>query len=359
MILTLLILIASLIILLKSSELLIDSAVSIAKFYGLTEFFIGTTIIAFGTSLPELASSLNAAFTKHPGIIIGNILGSNITNITLILGIASVMMVMNLKKNYFKNKINMLMGITLLFFILSLDGKIVWIEGILLLAIFVWYIYKEKKDTPSILETRVSKLLNEIFGKKKSLKTLTNEEVLILKSLDQKTYNELIEKNINIHKILKQSRIKKAINLFLISLLAIFGLILSAKYLVSSAVNIARLLNINEEVIGLSLIALGTSIPELAVTFTSAKKGLSNILVGNLIGSNIANILLVGGLASLIMPLEITQFSLWLIIPFMFLTTLMFKNYIKTKWMPHALEGIVLLFFYATFLFFLALSTGI
>ncbi|MDP3916708.1 MAG: calcium/sodium antiporter [Nanoarchaeota archaeon] len=359
MILTLLILFASLVILLRSSELLIDSAVSIAKFYGVTEFFIGTTIIAFGTSLPELASSLTAAFSGHTGIILGNIVGSNITNVTLILGIASIMTVMKIKKDYFKNKISVLIGIAILFFVASLDGKVSAIEGLLFLVIFVWYIIKEKKETPVMIETKAKRLLDELFGNKKNPKILTDEEIRIIKDLDHKTYRELLSKNADLKKMFGENKFKKAVNLFSISLISIVGLVIGAKYLVNSAINIAGILNINEELIGLSLIALGTSMPELAVTFTSVKKGLPNILIGNIIGSNVANILLVGGLTSIITPIIITPFSLWLAIPFMILTTIMFRNYVKTKWISRALEGIILLFFYATFLFFLALSTGV
>ena len=119
MIMSIAVLILTLLILLKASEILIDTSVSIAKFAGVSQFFIGTTLIAIGTSLPELASSVFAAITKHTGIITGNIIGSNITNITLILGLASVLIAMSLKKDYCKNKINILIGVTLLFFILS------------------------------------------------------------------------------------------------------------------------------------------------------------------------------------------------------------------------------------------------
>ncbi len=354
---SLLILVASLFVLVKASDILVNGAATIARFYGMSEFFIGTTLVALGTSLPELATSFMASFTNHKGIIVGNIIGSNITNITLILGLASVLLIMNIKQEYFEKKINLLVGTTVLFFILALDNSIGWTEGLLFLILFIWFIRKEKKTIPPPLEEKAQQLVTALFGKKKKLKDLTTEEKEILKDIDYATFRSLKKNGIDLSKIIQLKHVGHGAKLICIALFAITGIILSVKYLISSAVDIATFLNINEEIIGMTIIAFGTSIPELAVTFTSAKKNLPNILVGNLVGSNMANILLVGGISALISPLTITNYSLWSTIPFMILMSIMFRNYIRTKGLSHILEGFTMLFFYALFIFFVMFTS--
>ncbi|MBT4730370.1 calcium/sodium antiporter [Candidatus Woesearchaeota archaeon] len=353
------ILLVSLLVLTRSSDMLLESAVGIAKYFGLTEFFIGTTLVALGTSLPELASSIIATSAGHSTIAIGNILGSNITNITLILGIASILAVIKVKEKYFLNKINYLIAASLIFIILSLDGAITWVDGILLTTLFVAYIVKEKKEALKGEEKKIQRLIQELFGKKKTLEELTEEEKGTLRNIGAKTKKELRAKGIDLEKSLKQTKTIYLVKLFGISLFALAALVASSKFLVSSAVGLAEAMSISEEIIALSLIAFGTSIPELAVTFSSLKKGLSSILIGNLIGSNIANLLLVGGISAMIGPLVVTALDWWFTIPFMIFVTLMFKNYINTKWMSKVFEGVVLLFFYAIFLLTLVLTTGI
>jgi cation:H+ antiporter len=359
MILSIIIFIISIIILVKASETLIDSSMGISKFFGISEFFMGMTLIAIGTSLPELASGIIASLSNHTGLVTGNIIGSNITNITLILGISSVMIAMNIKKDLFEKNIKILISVSFLFLIVSLDKKISWVDGLLFLVIFLVYIRYEFKNTAGKEPKKITKLLNELYGNKKSLKELTQEEKDILKEIDYKTYKQLLKKGIDIKQVLKSNKFSKAFNLFGIAIISIIGIIISAKYLVSSAVDIAQLINISEELIGMSIIAFGTSVPELAITITAAKKHLPNILVGDLIGSNISNILVVGGISSIIAPLTISNLDLIFTIPFMILVTFMFRSYIRTKWLTRILEGLTLLFFYIIFLFVLTLISGI
>jgi cation:H+ antiporter len=359
MILSIIILIISLIVLVKASEILIDSSVGISKFFGVSNLFMGMTLIAIGTSLPELASGIIAAFSNHTGIVVGNIIGSNITNITLILGISSIMITTSIKKDFFTEDIKILIGICFLFLILSLDKQISWVDGVLLLTIFLVYIIYQFKKTVNKRPEKITKLITELYGNEKSLKDLTQEEKEILKNIDYITYKKLMKKGIDIKQILKSNKFSKISNLFGIAIISIIGIIISAKYLVASAVDLAQFMNISEELIGMSVIAFGTSIPELAITITSARKHLPNILIGNLIGSNISNILVVGGISSLITPLMISNLDLIFTIPFMILLTLMFKKYINTKWLTRILNGLTLLFFYLLFLFVLALISGV
>ena len=353
------ILVISLLVLLKSSDMLIEAALSISKFFGMSEFFIGTTLIAFGTSLPELASSISATLSNHAEIVTGNIIGSNITNLTLVLGIASTLLVVQIKEKYFNKKINLLIGASLLFLLLSLDGAINFFDGLILLAFFILFIYYEKKSAVVAEEKNVKKLLDQLFGKKKTLKEISKEEREILKNINYRTYTQLKKKGIDIKHIIERSHFSHSLKMFGMILFSLAALIASSKFLISSAVGIAEALEINEQFIGLSLIAFGTSIPELAVTFSSIKKGLSGILIGNLIGSNMSNLLLVGGVASLINPLIISPIDWWFTLPFMIFVVFLFKNYLNTEWISKVFEGLLLIFYYVLFLFILVITSGI
>tara|TARA_Y100000310_G_scaffold336667_1_gene421832 strand:+ start:2292 stop:3314 length:1023 start_codon:yes stop_codon:yes gene_type:complete len=339
--------------------MLIEAAISISKFFGLSEFFIGTTIIAFGTSLPELASSISAAISNHSEIVTGNIIGSNITNLTLVLGIASTLLVVQLKEKYFSKKINLLIGASILFLLLSLDGAINFFDGLILLVLFIIFIVREQKNSLVDEEKKVQILLDQLFGKKKTLKEFTDEEKELLKNINYRTYNKLKKKGIDIKHIIERSHFSHFMKLFGISLFSLAALIASSKFLISSAIGIAETLQINEQFIGLSIIAFGTSLPELAVTFSSIKKGLSGILIGNLIGSNMSNLLLVGGVASLITPLIISPIDWWFTLPFMIFVVFLFKNYINTKWVSKVFEGLLLIFYYVLFLFIIIITSGI
>ena len=307
--LDLIIVLVSIFILLKSSEYFLKSAGKIAHDLKISEFIIGLTLVSIGTSIPELVTSIIAALEKNTGIIIGTIVGSNIANIGLILGIGSVLTIITVKKEFFYRDSIFLIAISLLFYILSLDRVISWTEGLVFLLMFLAYIY-------ILYQTRKKGRYTKFLGHLNTTTFLHN------------------------------------ITIFFVSLAF---LLLSAKFTVDYAVKLATELGLRQEFIGLTLIAIGTSLPELAVTITSARKHMSDILLGNLIGSNIVNILLVIGISSLITPIQLTTKILLFSMPVMLFITLLLLGFISKNWLIRSLQGIVFLFIYLIYIVLLIL----
>ncbi len=314
------VLLISLFILIKSSDYFTDSAEKIGIWLGIPAFFIGVTIVAIGTSLPELISSIIAVFSNSSEIVIGNVLGSNIANIFLILGIAGIIARKELKisRNLLHVDLPFLLGTCFLLAIMVWDGKFTFFEGILSLVVLIIYSFYliKSREKP---EKEVRKQLRGVKGE------LANYKIKKIKP-----------------------RKKLSIRIWVILFISIIFIYLGAKYTIESVIRLSDLLNIGKEIIAVSVVALGTSLPELAVTFSAAKKGKPEIAVGNILGSNIFNILAVMGIPALfgvlIIPAHILAFTL----PVMIIATLMFLfitlNKEITKW-----EGWLLFIFYILF----------
>ncbi|MCC7570785.1 calcium/sodium antiporter [Candidatus Micrarchaeota archaeon] len=253
---------ASLILLIKGADFLIDGATYIAEHFGIPPLIIGLTIVAFGTSLPELSVNVFSALSSQGGISFGNIFGSNIANILLILGVAAFINPFKVKSSTMWKEIPFaILALFILFLMVNdslfIQGRYNTLErneGLILLALFFVFLYYT-------------------FG-------VTKMEV-------KKT-----KKNIKVNKT------KSA----LLIILGIIFLFIGGKYAVESATNLMFHLNISGEVIGLTVIALGTSLPELITSIVSIHKKNTDILIGNILGSNIFNILFVLGITSLISP---------------------------------------------------------
>jgi len=304
-----LILIISLVLLVFSSGLFVKSSSKIAKQLGVSDLIIGLTLVAIGTSVPELFSGIFASISKQGSLTIGNVVGANVTNIAMIFGI-SLLMVIYLKKNEDTlRELKFLFLVYILFFIFCLDLKITLFEGMALLLMFVYYMF-------------------DVLRRKKKPE-------------------EYLKKHIKIHEIKEESHFNRIKNYFYF-ILSLLVLIFSAKYLVSSAVDIANFFNISKEGIGV-LIAIGTTFPELSVTIQAARKKFRGILVGDLIGSCIINILLIIGVASVISPIKFSSLILYFNIPVLFLVAfimyLFFKHHIKNqKVLSYSLIGFYFLF---------------
>jgi len=357
-VLDLLIFIVSFIILLKGAELFIDSSVIISKLWGFSQFFIGIVLVGIGTSLPELTVSLFAAVSKNTSLIMGQIMGSNIANTSLILGIASLLIAIQMKKGEFQTEVKTLLAICVLFLILCFDRTLSWPEGLALLFIFAIYIYQKYKLIPE-KEKEHKKIIAEIIKKKKNIQPIREYEKILKEKISYRTFHALLKEGIDLREAYEKKITKSIAKNIIIALISLFAIIISSRFVVSSAVELANYLNIAPEIIGMTAIALGTSLPELSVVFTCARKGLPSIIIGNIVGSNMANILLVGGVASLIAPLKVTILDLILIFPFMIILTLVFLRFLKTKWITKLLEGIMLIFFYIIFLFLIVLIAAI
>ena len=316
-------LLISIFFLVKSSGYLVSSASNIAKHFGVKQIIIGLTVVAFGTSIPELASSIAAIFAKDSDIIIGNVVGSNISNIGLILAIGTLITIVSIKDKIIKRDIYFLTFITVIFYIFSLNGSISRIEGLIFILFFIYYLYRLFKKKKHKIEEEVQHYVK------------LEEEKLV--------YEFKRIKDFLTHKITKE---------IYFLLFSIVILSVSAYFTVVFLQNLASETKIGEGIIAATLLAVGTSLPELIVTITAARKNLNDILIGNIIGSNIANILIVTGIPALFMPLQVSVKFITFIIPSMIVFTLLmlviFKLLNNVRYI-----GIVFLLLYALFLILL------
>ena len=243
------------ILLMKGADFFVDGACAIAKRFGISEMVIGLTIVAMGTSLPEAAVSLAAAWKGNADISVGNVVGSNILNILIILGITSVITELMIQKNTIRYEMPFLILITAVLLFMGMDGEIVFYEGIILWILFLVY-------------------LGYLF---KISKAETTDQI------------EIVNK--------QGMPVLKSIAFTLIGLVMI---IVGSKFAVDAASAIARIIGLSERFIGLTIVALGTSLPELVTSVTAARKGSADVAIGNIVGSNIFNILFVLGTTALI-----------------------------------------------------------
>ncbi|MEE9326039.1 MAG: calcium/sodium antiporter [Cocleimonas sp.] len=255
-------------LLIWSADRFIDGASSIARTMGISPLIIGMLIIGLGTSAPEMLVSGAAALQGNPGLGIGNAIGSNITNITMVLGITAIFFVLPVHSSLLKKELPLVLFSAVLAWYLMSDGFFSRLDGIILVItlglILTWMILSAKKEV-----------------------RLHEHDPLIEDTLEELP-DELP---------LKQSIIWTIVGLLL--------LLVSSKMLVWGASNIASQLGVSDLIIGLTIVAIGTSLPELAATISSARKGETDLAVGNIVGSNLFNTLGVLALPGLIQPLQL------------------------------------------------------
>lgn len=253
-------------LLIKGAEYLVDGSSSIAKKFHIPEIVIGLTIVSIGTSLPELMVSLKSAISGHSDMSVGNVIGSNICNLLLILGLASTIRPLKIKKETRLIEIPMCLIFTIIFGVFcNTSGGISRTEAIILLILFAMF----------IIYTIVMGMKGEKFDKE-----------------DEETEEKIVDK--------KQVSIFKNI-IFII--LGIVGLKIGGDLVVDNATVIAEYFNISEQIISLTIVAIGTSLPELVTSVVAAIKGNSDISIGNILGSNIFNMALIMGVSALINPI--------------------------------------------------------
>ena len=290
--------IVSLIVLLKASDWFVDSAERIGLSLGASPFIIGVTIVAFGTSLPELATSIASVFAGKSEIVVGNVVGSNITNIALVLGLTAVMTKrIDLEYNIWHIDMPFLWGSAFLLWLTLQDLHFSFAEGLLFMVgitIFLIYSLKSGAITPEIERPKA------------------NWQVYFL-------------------------------------LLAGGALVyLGADYTIYAISKLSEIAGISPELIALSAVALGTSLPEVIVSLNAARRGKSSIAIGNVLGSNIFNTYIVMGIPSffgtLVIPANINHVYLPLMVAMTILFGIMSNNKKITRW-----EGSLLLMFYVFF----------
>ncbi len=254
-------------LLIKGSDWLVDGASALAKKYNISDLAIGLTIVAFGTSAPELVVNVFASFQGYQDIAFGNIIGSNIFNLFVILGIAGLITPLAIQSSTVWKEIPISFLAIIVLFVLSndffsSDGHMLSrIDGIVLLVLFGFFLFYVFKQ----LKTRNPANESVSHGKEIPFTTL---------------------------------------KIFVFIITGLAGLIIGGKLIVNSAVQLASALGVSEKIIGLTIVAAGTSLPELATSVTAAVKKNNDIAVGNIIGSNIFNIFLILGISSLVKPLN-------------------------------------------------------
>lgn len=241
--------------LMKGADFFVDGSSGIARKFGIPQLVIGLTIVAMGTSAPEAAVSITAALKGNADITIGNIVGSNILNVLIILGLTSIICPLALARSMVRFDIPFMIGISILLLVQGLDGTVSLMDGVLLITVFVAY-------------------LVYLFW--------------------------MSQKNPEPEKEGMQLSLWKALCLAAIGLALI---VLGSNVTVDAATAIAKFFGLSDRFIGLTIVALGTSLPELFTSVTAARKGNADIAIGNIVGSNIFNILFVVGLSALITPI--------------------------------------------------------
>ena len=307
--------VVSIAILIKAADYFTDTAEKIGFHFKIPPFIIGVTIVALGTSLPELATSIVAVFSENSEIVIGNVVGSNIANILLVIaGAAIVGKHLYVDKNIINIDLPILLGSAILIYVTTFDGKFGYIDAIICLLSLLTYILYNIKSHRSIEEKGL-----------KDLKKLEKEEKK------------------------KQKKDKLKIKYPVVLIISGFFIWLSAKYTIDAVTNLSLLLNIGTEIIAVSAIAIGTSLPELVVSIVAAKKGKAEIAVGNVTGSNIFNALGIMGIPALFGTLKIPPSMIEFTIPAMLLITILYVFVTMDKQISKW-EGITMLLIYTAFL---------
>jgi len=281
MLIPLLLLLAGFVVLIVGGELLVRGAVRVAERAGMSELLIGLTIVGFGTSAPELVASVEAALAGSPGIAWGNVVGSNLANSLLILGTASLILPMVVPRGPLWRDGGLALAVTVVLWLVASTTGITVAIGIAFIALLIGYLayaYWAERTQPvgaSALHEKAEAL-------------------------------EMSDTHLHDVQPLWRS--------ILVLIVGIVLIVLGGRWLVEGAVDLARLVGMSEAVIGLTVIAIGTSLPELVTSVVAAYKGASAVALGNVLGSNIFNLLLIGGVTAIIapgtIPGEITNFGL-------------------------------------------------
>ncbi len=320
---TILLLIAGLVLLIAGAEILVRGSSRLAAAAGISPLVIGLTVVAFGTSSPELAVSVQSALAGQADIALGNVIGSNIFNVLFILGISALIIPLVVAQQLVRLDVPIMIGVSLLVYLLGLNGQIGRLEGLLLFAGIVTYtvflIRQSRKESKEVQEEYAQE-----YG-------------------DRQPHGAR-------HTI--------------VNLLLVVGglalLILGARWLVDSAVSLAQALGLSELIIGLTIIAAGTSMPEVATSIVAAIRGERDIAVGNVVGSNIFNLLAVLGLTSVVAPdgVPVAAPALAFDLPVMIAVALaclpiFFTGFRVARW-----EGFLFLVYYASYVLYLILDAS-
>ena len=300
------------ILLLAGGEIMVKGAVAVASRLGISKMLIGLTLVGFGTSTPELVASVNAALKGSPGLAIGNIVGSNIANVFLILAVAALILPVRTDPRAFQRDGTMMLGSAILFASFCLAGEIGRLAAVVFLAALVFY---------TIFSYIVDKRSQDLTAQ-----------------LHAAEADRALEKPPSMARG------------WLFFLAGLGGVLWGAELLVNGAITLARSAGVSETLIGLTLVAVGTSLPELVTSVMAAVRGHSDVAAGNIIGSNIFNVMGIAGVTALVkpiaVPVEIIRFDLWVMLG----ATVLMILFASTGWRINRREALTFLFAYVAYI---------
>lgn len=307
--------------LIGGAECMVRGAASLATAIGISPLVVGLTVVAFGTSAPELGVSVMSSLTGQPGIALGNVVGSNIANVLLILGLSALAAPLVVSRQLLRIEVPLMLGVSLLAWAMALDGSVGRLDGTILffmvLVYTVWTIRRSRRETSEGLSAAAETPSDDINTK---------------------------------------GRFTRNLCLILVGL-ALLGM--GSNWLVSGAVALAKVFGVSDLLIGLTIVSIGTSLPELATSVMASLRGQRDMAVGNIVGSNLFNILAVLGLTAFVSPggVPIAEQALRFDIPVMVAVMavclpVFFTGYLVSRW-----EGALLTGYYIIYTLYLVLST--
>ncbi|NOZ42092.1 MAG: calcium/sodium antiporter [Alphaproteobacteria bacterium] len=315
--------IAGLFLLIIGGDKLVEGSVALAERLHVSKLIIGITVVSFGTSAPELVVGIQSALSGVPNLALGNIVGSNIANILLVLGIPAIFYPFACDNREIRHSLFYMVVATLLFVLLAYFGPLnIW-QGsvmIILLGVFLFSSIRRARKDPLALKQDIM------------IADRAQDDVAAIEAAPGISLTRAV----------------------LITVFGLAGLIFGAHILVDGAIIIARMAHIPEAVIGLTIIAIGTSLPELTTSIMAARNNHGDVAMGNIIGSNLFNILAIMGVTSILTPVSIPAQFFWLDFPIMVATALILVPVALGKISINRLTGFAFLLFYILYLLFLA-----
>lgn len=309
-----LILIIGFVLLIKGADVFVEGASSIAKKFNVPSMIIGLTIVAMGTSAPEAAVSITSSLAGQNDMSVANVVGSNFFNILVVLGVSSIIAKLPVQKDTIKKDTPFLILVSVFLLVFGIDLKVGRIEGLVFLVLFTYF------------------LVDTIKSSKKSIENTDLEAGETAIAIETETTSEI--------------SFSKTI---LVSIIGIVGIVVGGDIVVKSATSIATSFGMSANLVGLTIVAVGTSLPEFVTSIVAIKKGETEIAIGNVIGSNVFNILLVLGLSALINPISMSMFA-FIDIIFMALITLLLYLFMKKNNSLVKIQGIILVVLYIVYM---------
>lgn len=321
---TIAMLVAGLVLLVVGGEFLVRGASSLAAIIGISPLVIGLTVVAFGTSSPELAVSIQAGLSGNPDIAMGNVVGSNIFNVLFILGACAVILPLLVTQQLVRLEVPIMIAASFLVALLALDGKLGFVDGLLLFAgiagYTTWAIVRSRRETAAAQAEFAQEYGEQKLAPKKSGAEIARNVAFVIAGLGV--------------------------------------LVLGARWLVDGSITIARAFGIDEVIIGLTIVAAGTSLPEVATSIIATIRKERDIAIGNVVGSNIFNLLAILGISSMVTPggLNVAPSVINFDIPIMIAVAvaclpIFFTGYTIARW-----EGVLFLLSYVAYTVFLVLT---